>query len=136
MLVEARSVGRKGTAVEPREIPDLVTGGATLADLIAHVVRVEVAAYDARDAARRVVRMLTESEIAAAAAAGKVDPGGRPRTGAPEPAAAVAAALEAFADGRLLVFVDERQVTALDDEIEAEPATRVRFVRLTALAGG
>jgi hypothetical protein len=46
------------------------------------------------------------------------------------------AALEAFARGRVLLLVDDRQVEALDQEMEVRPGCEVTFVRLVPLAGG
>jgi hypothetical protein len=48
----------------------------------------------------------------------------------------VAAALEAFERGRLLVLVDGRQREALDEPLELGAGSEVVFVRLVPLAGG
>ena len=45
-------------------------------------------------------------------------------------------ALEAFTANRVLVLVDDRQVTSLDTELVTTPATRVTFLRLLPLVGG
>jgi hypothetical protein len=137
VLVEARVVGQRGAALEAREIGD-PPGGANLPlhELIVHVVRAEVAAFADRERRRRFVRILSPEQIDAGAAVGKVDSGGRDATPAPAPDTAVAVALEAFGDGLYLVFVDDTEIDDLDALITVTPATRLRFVRLTALAGG
>lgn len=99
-------------------------------------MRAEVGAFGDRERQRRFVRLLTPGDLAAGAAAGKVDPGGRAGTGIADPDRAVAVALEAFDDGLYLVVVDGEQVTSLDAEVTINLDTLVRFVRLTALAGG
>jgi hypothetical protein len=45
-------------------------------------------------------------------------------------------ALEAFAKRGFLLFVNDRQVVGLDDEIVVTPDLPVRFVRLVPLVGG
>jgi hypothetical protein len=108
----------------------------SLRTLVEHVVRAEVAAFDDRERQRRFVRLLTPDELAAGAAAGKVDLGGRTGTRRADPEQAVATALDAFDDGLYLVVVNGEQVEGLDTTVTVRPDTLVRFVRLTALAGG
>jgi hypothetical protein len=45
-------------------------------------------------------------------------------------------AVEAFEQQRFFVFVDGRQVEALDDEVALGADSEVRFLRLTPLVGG
>jgi hypothetical protein len=45
-------------------------------------------------------------------------------------------AVQAFAAGRILLIVDDRQVDALDEVLVLQPETRVSFLRLTLLTGG
>ena len=45
-------------------------------------------------------------------------------------------AVEAFEKQRFFVFVDGKQVEALDDEVALGADTEVRFLRLTPLVGG
>lgn len=42
----------------------------------------------------------------------------------------------AFRENRVLILVDDRQVSGLADEITITPETHVSFVRLTPLVGG
>lgn len=48
----------------------------------------------------------------------------------------VHAALEAFEDGLYFVFIDDRQIETLDERVTVGAGSRVRFLRLVALAGG
>jgi hypothetical protein len=136
MFVEAQVVGRPGAGVEPREIDYAPGARVPLRVLIAHVVRAEVNAFADRERERRFVRVLSREEIDRGARAGRVDPGGRPAGPSVDPDAAVRVAVEAFEDGLYFVFVDDRQVEELEELVEVGPTTRVRFVRLMALAGG
>jgi hypothetical protein len=45
-------------------------------------------------------------------------------------------ALDAFAAGRCLVFVGERQMESLDQEVELKVSTSVQFLRVLPLQGG
>jgi hypothetical protein len=131
-----------GSAAGPHAPPDATPRAAppgttvSLRALVEHVVRAEVAAFDDRERQRRFVRLLTPDELADGASAGKVDPGGRSGTRQADPEHAVATALEAYDDGLYLVVVDGEQVQGLDTAVTVGPDTLVRFVRLTALAGG
>ncbi len=144
MRVEVRVLGDRAGSLEARTIADPTPApthappGTTvpLRTLIEHVVRTEVAAFDDRERRRRFVRLLTSDDLAAGAEAGKIDLGGRTGTRPAGPDQAVATALEAFDDGLFLVVVDGEQVTTLDASVSVGPDTLVRFVRLTALAGG
>lgn len=45
-------------------------------------------------------------------------------------------ATEAFDAGRILILVNDKQMTSLEDEIELTPGTDVAFLRLMPLVGG
>ncbi len=45
-------------------------------------------------------------------------------------------AIAAFEKKQILIFVDERQLTSLDERIEINASSRISFVRLTMLMGG
>ncbi|HJZ54347.1 MAG TPA: hypothetical protein VKE74_05290 [Gemmataceae bacterium] len=119
--------------------PDLADGGdnLTLRELIARIVVAEVGKFNARQIENQTFRALTEKEIAAAAAKGKVDMGGRdhPPQKA-DPQQAIATAITAFEDGLYLVVIDEVEQKELDKEVFLKPDSRVTFIRLTMLAGG
>jgi hypothetical protein len=142
VFIETRVVGRKSRPLDQWSIPtppapdDRGDGGSlTLRDLIARVVRVEVAAFERREQARRFVHVLSDTDIAAGAARGKVDAGGRAPTGPVDPEAAVGAALQGFADGLYLVVLDGVEQRELDRPVYVTPDSRLVFLRLTFLAG-
>lgn len=141
MYIETRTLGRKARPLDGWAIPDPPVGGdgdgdgLTLRALIARVVRAEVAAFDKRERARRLVRVLSESEIADGAARGKIDPGGRPATGPVDVEQAVGSALQGFEDGIYLVILDGVEQRELDREVFLTPESKLVFLRLTFLAG-
>ncbi|HEX5581705.1 MAG TPA: hypothetical protein VFX39_09025, partial [Gemmatimonadaceae bacterium] len=108
LLIETRVLGRKARPLDRWSVPlppshDEGGGdGLTLRELITRIVRAEVGAFRERQRAMRLVRVLSDDEITAAAGRGKVDSGGRP-PGAPVDAeGAVATALQGFEDGLYL----------------------------------
>jgi hypothetical protein len=139
MLIETRLLGRKGRPLDGWSVPVGEDGaggdGLTLRELITRVVRAEVSAFERRERARRLVRVLSEREIADGARAGKVDPGGRAPTGPVDVHAAVGAALQGFEDGLYLVLLDGQEQHDLDAQVYVTAATRMVFLRLTFLAG-
>ena len=99
MLIETRLLGRKRRPLDGWTVPtppgtwERGEGeGLTLRELISRVVREEVRAFERRAQARRLLRVLSESEITEAAARGKVDSGGRTLDQPVEAEAAVGAA--------------------------------------------
>lgn len=106
-----------------------------LRDVIAHVVRHEVARFRDRHERSRLDRVLSSDEIARGAERGAVRPEGRDTPGDVDPDSAVAVAHQAFEDGLYLVVIDEREHRSLDDLVHLRPDSRLTFVRLTFLAG-
>lgn len=119
--------------------PEVESGqsGITLRDLLARLVRNEVAAFAQRQRDRGVLRVLTEREVRTAAQQGKVAFGETevPATGV-DPEAAIAVACQAFADGLYLVFLDDVAQQSLDAQVFPKPDSRLTIVRLVLLAGG
>ena len=141
MLIETRVVGKRARPGDRWSVPtppilgDDGDEGLTLRELIIRVVRAEVGAFERREQARRLVRVLSSTEIADGAARGKVDSGGRPRTGPVDEAQAIGAALQGFEDGLYLVILDGIEQRSLDAQIYPKPDSQLVFLRLTFLAG-
>ncbi len=141
MYIETRTIGRKARPLDGWAIPnppvDHEGDGSdlTLRALIARVVRAEVAAFGQRERARRLVRVLSDTEISAGAERGKIDSGGRPTTGQVDVEHAVGAALQGFEDGLYLVILDGVELRDLDREVYVTPDSKLVFLRLAFLAG-
>ena len=153
ILVSGKTVGRRKPLFDDFSVPlppggegrddDGGEGGMTLRDLVARVVRHEVAAFQDRQARRAFVRALSAREIDRGVEAGKVDPGGREpgRDAAPDagsdvdPEQAVAVALQGFEDGLYLVVLDGQEQRDLDAQVYPGPDSKITFVRLVFLAG-
>ena len=142
LTIEARAIGRRRPLIPRWDIPlpPAPTGPAeplTLRALITRIVLEEVAAYRSRQAERRLLRVLSDAQIADAAAKGRVIPG--PRDIPPgvdvDESTAVGTALQAFEDALFLVFIDGREHRDLDEQVFPGPDSTITFVRLVALAG-
>ena len=144
LTINGKSLGRRKPLFEDFSIPppgDLGDGGGPLPlrDLIAHVVRQEVAAFETRQDARRLDRVLSDEQIARGEQRGKISPEGRDPALKPpakvDAESAVAVALEGFVDGLYLVVIDDMEYRDLDAIVHLTPSSRVTFIRLTFLAG-
>jgi hypothetical protein len=140
-IISGKSLGRKKPLFEDFSIPlpalGESTGEATLRWLIEQIVRGEVAAFRERQSERRLIRALTERQIDAAAAQGKISSGGAEFDAQPvDDEEAVAAAIQAFEDGLYFVVIDELQYRSVEDHVPLKPDSRITFIRLTLLAGG
>ena len=141
MLIETRVIGKRPRSLDRWSVPpepllgDDGDDGLTLRELIIRVVGAEVRAFERREQARRLVRVLSNTEIAEAAARGKVDSGGRPRGDPVNEDAAIGAALQGFEDGLYLVILDGVEQRSLDAQVYLKQDSQLVFLRLTFLAG-
>jgi hypothetical protein len=118
-----------------RSIPPPPRGSCAL---IAHVVRSEVQAFQKRQHARRLDRVLSLREVERGEQQGKISPeGSAPKHSPAEVVSetAIATALEAFGDGLYLVVIDDVEYTDLDAMVTLKRDSRLTFIRLTFLAG-
>lgn len=104
-------------------------------DVIAHVVREEVAQFNRRASQRRFDRVLSSEQIDAAVARGAVKPGATSSSPTVDAETAVGTALQAFEDGLYLVVIDEVERRALDEVVFLTSNSVLTFIRLTFLAG-
>lgn len=104
----------------------LESGRVTVRELIEGKVRTEIQAW----------RRRREGEFGSEYRHGEwnVKPGARGVR--VEEDAEVESALAAFASGRFLVFVNEAQMTNLEESVRFGADARIRFLRVVALAGG
>lgn len=141
LTVSGKAIGRKQPLFADFSVPPPESvgdgGETTLRDLIEQVVHHEVAAFQKRQADRRLLRVLTEREIAEGAEVGRIESGGSPvEPQDVDPEQATAAALQAFEDGMYLVSINGQEQRSLDAQLFLQPDSRLTFIRLTLLAGG
>lgn len=141
MFIETRVLGKKARSLDRWSVPvppSVGEGGddeLTLRALITRVVRGEVAAFDERQRERRLMRILSPTEISDGAAGGKIDPGGHSTSPVADPEVAIGAALQGFEDGLYLVVLDGIEQRDLDAQVYPTATSTLAFVRLTFLAG-
>ena len=123
---DERAPGKPTGTVTLEDIP----GRITLRDLIRTRVREEVARYNSAPShdLRTLVRPV-EAEVT-------LNGYGLEKPRRLDWRAQADAAEEAFLRNGFLVLVGDRQVDDLDEELELDTDTDVRFVRLTPLVGG
>jgi hypothetical protein len=126
VIADTTPTGTETARMLLEDVPD----GVTLRDLIRHRVREEVARYNAGPSARfNGLVQPTDAERAANGYELR-----RPRQLDWHAQAAVA--LDSFQHNGFFVFVGDRQVTDLDEELTLAETDEVSFVRLVPLVGG
>ena len=134
VIVETKVVGQKLQLDDV--LVEIPPGTHQLEDLIRTLVSRELERFERTERAGSVLRVLTPADLAEGASTGKYTAEARARQAAPGPAEAQARALEAFTDHLYFVFVDEVAVESLDEVVTVTAETRLRLIRLVALAGG
>lgn len=134
VIVDARVVGQS-RGLNEVDVP-LAPGRHPLRVLLEGLVRAELVTSDQRQRERSVLRVLTPADLARGVESGRYLAEARHRQSAPTFAEVWSRAQEAFTDELYVVFVDDQQVTELDAEVEVRPGSRMRLIRLVALAGG
>ncbi len=106
-------------------------------DLVRARVEIEAEGAFAADEPARTRRWLVEPDAIETLLNGERDPFLPPRTPRlPDIEAMVATALDGFETGSFFLFVDDRQVTSLDERILLRSTSEVVFLKLVALKGG
>lgn len=140
LTVETKVLGQRRPATSPWHVgiaPRTENSRPlTLRDLLVSVITREVEAFNERQEQRLILHILKPDDIAAGVVRGKIDMGGHDEAQVASVEDAVAAALQAFADRLYLVFLDGRQVEALDEEVAVHDESHLTFVRLVPLIGG
>ena len=133
--VNIKQIGQRRQAVSP--IPFEVSGTPeTVRDLITQTVTTCVREYEKRQQmSGEVPRPLTTQQITDMADVGKIAFGINYGEKKPDLQQAIKTALQAFEDGIYRVFLNEEELTALDQQIALNEEDTLTFVRLTLLAG-
>ena len=131
-------LGLQGRVHLPKNtLPAQAQGGTlTLAELLGYVVQAEVLAFTERQSERRLLKVLSEAQLANGLQVGKVSSGGAELAQAVDVDQSLAIAVQAFRDGLYLVIVDAQEVRDLATVLTLHANSRMSFVRLTALVGG
>jgi hypothetical protein len=134
MIVEARVVGRPQD-IESRDVA-VQPGSHALRTVLRQLVETEVGDFARRRREASLLRILTPADLVRGVESGRYAAEPRPAQGLPAVEDAWRRTVEAFDDGLFFVFVDGHQVEELETVVTIGPGTRLRLVRLVALAGG
>jgi hypothetical protein len=132
MIVQTKVAGSSGIDEHTVEVP---AHHCTLRELLEVLVRHELSEYEQRREANRTLRILTPTDLIRGVETGSYARERRAVPKAPTVEEAHARAVEALGDGLYFVFLDDRRIEDLDLPLEISPESRLRLVRLVALAG-
>ncbi|MBQ2347943.1 MAG: hypothetical protein II388_06170 [Clostridia bacterium] len=104
-------------------------------ELIKAAVATTVNEYNERRESSDLITVLTPGLIEDKAQTGKVSFGVNYGEKSPDLETAVNNALEAFADGIVVIFADDKKLDSLDEAIDINDIKSLTFVKLTMLAG-
>jgi hypothetical protein len=100
-------------------------------EIVTHHVRL----YNERAEGHPLIAFLTQEEVDARGAEGKVGFGTRYDDRQANEADAIAAAILAFEDGLYRVFIHDEEATVLDANIDIRDGDDIAFIKFTMLAG-
>ena len=134
VYVRIKAVGKRRDVLEPTPyiIPD---GAASLRQLLTAVASAEVDRYNTQRTQPRLLPCLTEEQIDAQAAVGKVSFSDVFSDKEADKAKAVQTVLQAWEDGLVRVFMDDAELTGLDTPLNIQAGAVFTFIRLAFLAG-
>ena len=132
---------------------DINAGSISTKELLISLVQRQVADFNAHIQAQRQSQATIESRHGSGSSAprptlstvaiedylgslGKVDFGNSANLQLADPQAALDATLQAFNDGLFVLFIDDEEVTSLEQPLSLYDNCQITFVRLTFLAGG
>lgn len=135
--VNVKHVGKRKRSVEPRTYR-LSSAPSTVRELILAVVEAGVREYNERlerKGAEQLLGCLTRQEIQEKAETGKVSFGALCGERRADVRQAQDNAIQCFEDGIYRIFLDDRPLEGLDEEIGEAGKGIFTFVRLTMLSG-
>lgn len=133
VLVIVKAAGKKKhLASIPLDVPE---SPLTLRQFVETIVTDNVRAFNAKKVDSDFVGYLTQNAIEEQASTGRVGFGRRFGSKDADVGQSVEAALLAYTDGLYRVFVDDGEITSLDETIQFHEESTVTFIRLTMLSG-
>ena len=128
-------MGRRGPVLTPISV-QVSEDCPTVRGLLASIVRKQIDSFRDRQESRRLIQILTEGQIANGLETGRFVSGGDDLQQPVDVDEAIQAAYTAFEDGFFYLFLDNTQLTRLDEPIGLGEVTEALFVRLVPLVGG
>lgn len=134
LVIHVKKLSRKQNKIAQLEL-DYPEGMETVEELLTETVKLMTARYEERMEGSEALTVLTEQEIADKSQSGKIGFGVNYGDKKPNLDKNIRAALECFADGMVVLFVDGEQKEALGEKLSLREGSELTFVRLIPLAG-
>ena len=135
--VNIKSMGKRKQSVEPvmYDLPLGEKGVFTVRQLVTELTRAGVEDYNRRLEEPEILKCLTKENIEDQAKGGKVSFGVIYGEKEADFQKAADNAIQCFEDGIYRIFLDERSLESLEEEIRVTDENTFTFVRLTMLTG-
>lgn len=135
LYINAKQIKKRGAAVAavPMEFP---SAPQTLQELITALVHDGVRAYHNRLAGKDQFPLLSDDAMEAMAQVGKIGFGIPFGTAQADSGDAVEAALQGYKDGLYRVFLNDREIESLDEQLHLQEEDELTILRLVMLTGG
>jgi hypothetical protein len=117
------------------ELVPTIGGINTVADLLRRLVAVEIELTSQILSERRSILPLGLEELEEQLLAGRAGVADLPLRNRTDTTRAINLVTNAFTDGLILLFVDERRCLKLDDALDVNSQTRVMLIRRSMLTG-
>ena len=136
LKIKVKQPGRKHPLIDNKliEIEDIGVN-PTARQLIKAVVAQQVNEYNGKPHEKNLLAFLSPSQTNEQAISGKISFGSIYNENKADVAKAQETALQAFDDGMFALFVNDDEITKLDQSILFANDTVITFIRLTFLAG-
>lgn len=132
--VNVKSVANKKNKVVTVTIP-CDDNTDNVRSLLTDIVKYCVESYNERMENGEILKVFTREQIEDKAQSGKVSFGNIYSDNKANLQKATDDALEAFSDGVVALFADEKRLESLDEKIEIQTMDSLTFIKLTMLAG-
>ncbi len=135
LTITIKQLGKKRPiGTEIIEIEDFKTE-PTLTDLIINIVKQQVNEFNQKREQSTILPFLSKENIETQTQVGKVGFGEIYNNQKADEKQAIENALIGFTDGLFCVFIDDEEVTELNQKINITEQSTLAFIRLTFLAG-
>lgn len=135
--VNVKQLGKRKASVVPvsYDLPLGADGFFTVRELITELVKSGIALYHEKLEQSELLKCLTKEEIDDKAQSGKIAFGAVYSEKRADTAHAVENAIQCFEDGIYRIFLNDRTLEDLEEQLSVTQSDTFTFVRLTMLAG-
>ncbi|KAA5821376.1 hypothetical protein FPF71_15980 [Algibacter amylolyticus] len=106
-----------------------------LKDLLVACVSSKIKDYNSKRENNQLLSFLTPSQIQEQSETGKIGFGDIANYNLADEQASIETAIQAYKDGMFLVFINDEEITDLNENISLTPDTNITFLRMTFLTG-